>query len=625
MFLRLFSPETLAVLETIDDWSKTVFLRSAPGGGKTSLFRLLSLPTLIQLRQLKGNERYSDLHERLRGLGVMSEEGPQMLAVALSCQAGGFAGVEDLPIGNHARLRVFLSLLNSRMVLSALRDIAMLADLSFPEGLEAVGLESAKAEGALYPDGTENAFQLYEWASSIESSVYDAMDSFICPAEEQLSGHDRIFDLSWLRNVMIDDCRPLEGSKLVLMLDDVHKLSASQRAFLVSHLLDSRPRMGVLLGERLEALDTEELLASGVRKGRDYGRVVTIESLWRGRGSRFERLAMSVGARRAREARDARVDMFEEYLVESLSVADEELLVRARADIVERLKQTYGTGERYVDWVDEAAGEADTPLQSAVRAKSIELAIQRIENRGQLTLDFRVGVENLEGMMRSDLIAASELLLCDEFDVPYYYGPAKVARLASSNIEQFLSFSSNLFEEMISADLLDHAPAIDARRQQEILRQTAADWFAEIPRQVPRGREVRRFLQVLATICRSITYRPGVPYAPGVTGIGLRMHEHERLCASPHSDSDPAAPLGQLSDIIAVCLANNYLELTTNYKCQGEDWMLLHLNRAICLLYGLPLQTGDFSKQSLASLVDWPRMQTKRMEQLRIGGGDTSA
>jgi hypothetical protein len=623
LFLRLFSPETLAVFDEASDWSAIRFIRSAPGGGKTSLFRLLAPSTLLELGGLTSQEKYQDLSRRLQGIGVLSQAGGlQVLGVFLSCQEGGFASLEDLPVSAPHRLRLFFSLLNARTILSALRSSLSAAGLPFPEGLPLLTLPAgafADSPLSLACDREIRADSLYQWASENEQRIYGALDSFVPPSEGELPGHDRLVDLSFLQLLRVDGKTPLAGMSLVLMLDDVHKLSRVQRRHLVQYLVDYRPSMGVMLGERLEALDSEELLSSGAKAGRDYETPVTVESYWRRSNSKqFERLTGSIARKRAVEARDSRVDAFEENLGCTLE-AEDQALADVSSTLIGRLTEEYGDVERYANWLEAVRGEEGSPLEKAKFAKAVELAIQRNENRGQLVFDFAFGVDKLEEMLRPDLLAAAELTMCREFSIPYYYGPSRVARLASSNIEQFLWLAGELFEEMISAALLRNPSVLAPRRQEEILKTAAAQWFANIPREVPRGREVRRFLSAIAKTCEGTTYRAGAPYAPGATAIGIRMSDHELLFDSM-SKGNERSPYRILAEVIGTCVANNYLELSLNYKCQNEEWMLLHLNRAVCMLYGLPLQTGDFSKQRVDQIAKWPSLSPHKSGQPNLFG-----
>ena len=60
---------------------------------------------------------------------------------------------------------------------------------------------------------------------------------------------------------------------------------------------------------------------------------------------------------------------------------------------------------------------------------------------------------------------AAELFLAREYDLPYYFGPERIARLASLNIEQFLGLAGTVFEEVVAAELLRGGTQVLQRTQ----------------------------------------------------------------------------------------------------------------------------------------------------------------
>jgi hypothetical protein len=53
-FLRLFGPGMLDMLGDADLWSRPLIIRSAAGGGKTTLLRLLTPQVLLSLHENRG-------------------------------------------------------------------------------------------------------------------------------------------------------------------------------------------------------------------------------------------------------------------------------------------------------------------------------------------------------------------------------------------------------------------------------------------------------------------------------------------------------------------------------------------------------------------------------------------
>jgi len=71
-FVRLFASSALDVLEETDSlWDTLQYLRSAPGGGKTSLLRLLTPGPLRKVALLASRDaKFKKTAERLQALGV---------------------------------------------------------------------------------------------------------------------------------------------------------------------------------------------------------------------------------------------------------------------------------------------------------------------------------------------------------------------------------------------------------------------------------------------------------------------------------------------------------------------------------------------------------------------------
>jgi hypothetical protein len=118
-FVRLFSPNVLEILSNKDIWNKPLIIRSAPGGGKSSLLRLFTPRALLTVYKLRTREHTKDLYDRLHQLEAINENGPLVLGIYLSC-SNSYAALEDLDIDNIKKQRLLLSLINARIVLSAL-------------------------------------------------------------------------------------------------------------------------------------------------------------------------------------------------------------------------------------------------------------------------------------------------------------------------------------------------------------------------------------------------------------------------------------------------------------------------------------------------------------------------
>src|SRR6266542_5244752 len=288
-FLRLYSPLVLELLQDKFEkgklWNNILFIRSSPGAGKTSLLRLFEPNTLLTLHNRRSSDEFKELYKKLQKINVVTDEGVDMLGVTLAFTRN-YEILEDLSgIDNAKRSRLFFSLLNSRIITATLRSILQLKRLKFPEDLCKINFTYNNEE--LYFKKISvpcNGYELYDWASEIERSIYNLLDSFIPNTYDAVEGHSELFSIMVLKpDYFFIDEKPV-CNNILFMLDDVHKLSSSQREMLIKYLLEKRSNASLWLAERLEALSN-----LGTNEGRDYNEI-SIEDYWKDHESKFEKL-----------------------------------------------------------------------------------------------------------------------------------------------------------------------------------------------------------------------------------------------------------------------------------------------------------------------------------------------
>jgi hypothetical protein len=223
--------------------------------------------------------------------------------------------------------------------------------------------------------------------------------------------------------------------------------------------------------------------------------------------------------------------------------------------------------------------------------------------RRQQSFDFPLSLEELEKRDSSGVRAAAELFICREFGIPYYYGMSRLASMASSNIQQFLSLASGLFEEIAAAALMKRESNLLPPRQEEILKNLIERRWKAIPQHVMNGYKVRALLEAIGRFCEWATDQPNAPYAPGVTGIAISMADRDKLRDKSFLDRNPR--LSDLASVISTSLANNLLEASVDHLNKGQRWMLLSLNRMLCVRFQLPLQYSGWRPKSLKELLVW--------------------
>ena len=597
-FLRLFGPAMLDLLPKENLWEQVQIIRSAQGGGKTSLLRLFTPASLLALQAMRNHESCRELYLRLRELGAIDDTGPRLLGVRLSC-AQNYSMLEDVKAFPGSRKRLLFGLLNARMVLAALRGCMELTGREYPGDLELLEvLDPGVAESLPGLSLPCSGRTLYQWATALEDAVCDAIDSFRPSRSDITVGHDTLSVLLLLRpKLLVLDGKPVID-RLLFMLDDVHKLTAAQREVLLESILELRSTVSVWIAERFEALSTQELLSSGATEGRDYQSVIVLE-----RNRRFESTAFNIADRRAQMASDAEIASFQSCVQAGLDGPEWQRTYQdAATKIRERVLDLVSRELRFSEWLGARELLEGTHRETTIAWRSLEILIERERRRTQATFDFTLSVESLGDKDDSAVRAAAELFVAKELGVPYYFGPQRLAALASSNMQQFLGLSGDVFEEVLG-ELLLRGPLglhpLPARRQDRILREASEARWAEIPR-LRGGRELKVFLEAIGEFASEMTYRPTAPYSPGVTGIAISMADRERL-----RDSRQGAAYAKLTTTLAAALAYGLLEPVLDYKCKNERWMVLYLNRLLCVRYDLPVQYGGWKEKNIKELAQW--------------------
>ena len=83
-FVRLFAAGALDLLNDADEpWAGVVFLRSAPGGGKTTLLRLLTPGPLKKIFRMQDDQEVRPTRDALMKAGAITVDGLAILGVMI--------------------------------------------------------------------------------------------------------------------------------------------------------------------------------------------------------------------------------------------------------------------------------------------------------------------------------------------------------------------------------------------------------------------------------------------------------------------------------------------------------------------------------------------------------------
>jgi hypothetical protein len=330
--------------------------------------------------------------------------------------------------------------------------------------------------------------------------------------------------------------------------------------------------------------------------------VIFLESFWREKSKRFETLLSGIADRRVRSASGVEIGAFGPSVDASLDALEWQGKLRPALDHVRaRVESIAVTEPRFREWIASRQILESTLRERLLAWRSTEILIERERRRSQKSFEFPLASADLEQKDDSAVRAAAEIFVAREFELPYYFGFSRLAILSSANIEQFLLVAGNQFEEIVSGAIMKRAIELSPQRQEAIVLATAGSLVEEIPRRVKHGRAVGRFIDGIGRFCNWATYQPNAPYSPGVTGIALSMRDRDAILKNRTGDPRYQA----LADCIAAALASNLLEAILDYKCKGDRWMVLNLNRLLCAHFRLPLQYGGWRERNLKELCQW--------------------
>ena len=603
-FLKLFSP---LVLDSLSDkylegklWDNVVFIHSSPGAGKTSLIRLFEPTSLSALLNNKSAADYKELFNALKKINAISEDRIQILGITLTCNRK-YGVLEDLNISPGQKTRFFFSLLNSRLILAALRAMCIRYQMKFPEDLREIEFNYNNADNFFVGINTPcSGVELFQWASNIENNIYLAIDSFI-PSQHSIVGHDELFSLLVLRPDNFTIKGQVVCDKFLFMLDDAHTLPRKQRDFLKRYVIEKRGNFSLWVSERLEALDSVENLGSFIT--RDYDEI-NLENFWRKNSSKFEKILRSISDKRAAVSTED-VNSFYEYLDSNLNEEKYKFnLLRAIEETTININNIVSYTDKFDEWVKYLESYQGSYYERALLLKMIEILIYRNIGKSQLSFDFALTQEELENKLASDIAAAAAIFLSNSAKIPYYFGFSSLVKLSSSNIEQFLSFSGHLFEEMISSKISGNEIRVNEETQEKIIKNIVNQKWKELGTIIPYSVQVKNFLMALGDFSYKETFKPNAPYSPGVNGFAIKTNSAKLIDDELDWTLNPIYE--PLVNVISTCVAYNLLEVhTTNQGKKGQLWDVYYLNRWLCVKFNLPLSYGGWRHKSVDELTKW--------------------
>ncbi len=612
-FLNLFSPEVLKIFNQNPIWDKVNILRSSPGGGKTTLLKMFTPQILNKLKETSRHDEHNrEIYNELKKNDVYDDEGNIKVIGSLVQFSNEYVSIEFLNLNETQKARVFFSLINIRILLSTLQSISSLKEFKSIDDYSRISFTFENNINLPVPiRRIKNGLEIYNWACDQEEIICREIDSVYSNNHISIEGTDNLYSLDLLmpKNIKIDGINISE--RVLVMLDDVHNLSSFQRNYLVTSIIQKRPLVNTWISERLKALTMDELFSEGNTEGRDMN-TIHIEKYWSKKHSAFEKFAKSVANRRVAHVLNRHRE-FASFLMEDFEEVDRSKIANAIETVRNRIFETYGSTERYKIWILNPEILSGADYEKLVEWRSLEILLFRDKNKAQLSFqfdnDYQLQNSELSEQQGSDVRTAAQLFLNKEFQIPFYYGISKLCRLASFNIEQFLSISGYLFEEIKNNNIkkvvnnnikIEIAP----KRQEQIIKNVVSKIkWNELANKVPNFARIRIFLDSIGEFCNSETHTPNAWNSPGLNAIAILMTDRELLKNDALVNKNH--PYHNLAKCIADCISYNLIDFELNYSCKNKSWMLLYLNKMYCVKYNLPLNKGGFKEKKLNELLGW--------------------
>lgn len=619
-FLRLFGHGVLDLLPEDALTGRPLFIRSAPGGGKTSLLKLFTPSVLQHLVAMKSNEATKDLFSKLKGLGAVSDHGANVLSVMLPC-GRTFPALADVGLNATRAKRLLFALIDARVILGALRAILVVRGLRFPDDLGRLSLVAPPDDAVPGLSFPADGAAVQHWAESVEQRVADLIDTLLTTDGAGPSGHDALLSL----RLLDANCIHLEGkpfeTRWLITFDDMQKLAPSQRSALLEVVVDQRAQSTVWLAERFEALSNEELLANGALSGRDH-LVIALEREWR--KGRFEQAVKLIAERRARMAADSAgpnaPDAFAPTIEADLDAPAWHDRTQAALEVIRKRVEAFAAGKpHYAKWVESRTNIEGSLRHQLIKWRTLEILIARHAGKTQQSLfPEPLPAKDLDEKEAASARAAAELFLSKEFGFPYYFGLSQLANLGSFNVEQFIRLAGDLFEESLAAAVMRRPTELSPQRQERIIKDAFDERMKDLPRRARNGRAALNFLDAIGHFCREETYQANAPYAPGVTGIALSMTDCSSLYDANTRKNRP--DVDTLADVLTTALQYNLLLPDVDRPRPSGRVVILYLNRLVCAKYDLPLHYGGFREKRLQDVIGWPThgFRPSRQERLSI-------
>lgn len=593
LFLKLFQPIALGALGA-NPWDSVLRIKSAQGGGKTSLLRVLGPECL--LRVAEGTSTHlTDIAEQLKTIGAIIDGRPAVLGVYVPLGSTPYATIARLKLEEQDPLHLLYALIDARVILTALNGVRVLRSLDSEADLSRITFNwSADTPNPFFDYST--AQDLIAWAKRTEREIWRAIDRGKANSVSDL-GHARPYSFEALAPgaILVDGDTICD--RVVVMVDDAHKLYSAHRETLMEHVITSRLSVSFWVAERMHAMEPYELLALDTSSTEREEGPIVLSTWWQKHNKASTSKFYADLAKRRLE--ESRVEELFEHLTPS-SIEDQLEIQRIRNTALDKQKtlEEFKSADVRFSEIDVTQKANQSVLDYLIDLKAIEMYIASVKSKTQGSLDFEGAVPTPTSAQLSDLRSAAEYQVCIQNDIPLYYGSSTIYDIASWNIDQFLGLAAGVYDQFDVQRVQGTGPKVLPRAQDKLIREIAQAYFVGLPKKMPNGEKMQRFLQAFAKYAIAESQAPTKKYGPGVTGFGMTSKDHDRL-RNCSASTDPH--LVELAELISSAVAHNVVFMKAHAKQgkAGETVSVFYLNRLLCVYLNLPIGLGGWWKRKV--------------------------
>ena len=590
MFLELFSSEPLSYLEEKNKqgklWGGVTTILSSPGAGKTTLLRLFS-PSILR-RITERNTAYN----KLKKLDVVDSEHIKKCGVYLQLGRDYEFLEDDVLFKEIEQRRIFLSLLNVRIVLATLKSLMTLAGIKYTALNEIIyrpeEIVPELGDFKLEYTGKE----LLDWAAEHERRICEFLDSFVMP-EARTLGSNSLFALRSMKASWFTYKGEHLCEEFIFQIDDGHKITDKQKRIIREETVEVRLPVTLWIAERLETLSTSDILCDTNIKDRD-DQTIHLENMKKGI---FYPMVKNIATLRSAFSSDGII--LTSTLASDTTINYKTLYNEASDRYLARLTKL-NNYENFQECV--AVIKAQDPYTRVLNMRALLMYASRQSACGNMDL-FGYAAQDLESMINPILPLVKEVLPGEISRIPQYYGFSALMDLASQNVEQFLDLSAKMYELLVAKKISDPMHYIlTAEEQDKIVRDFALARLENIKR-LPRGNKIYRFLMQLLNFCHDLTFTDSYSYR-SVTGFAVKEENTGKWGKDGFWFQDPSNE--ELSTLMKDCLAYNFLikQGVTQGK-KDQKWTVFYMNSWLCVYAHLPLDRGGWRPLTLHKLNSW--------------------